>query len=680
MTDTVLNFSTNQSASNLLLSQSDTQTLIDASVLASVPTFSNATNYVAGDKVYYLGIYYVAPVNINLGGGTPLANTTWRQIPTWGSYTTTASSAGTFTMDLYSAEIQRITGTTTHTYTLPVASTLPALGKPFYFINDSTGTVTVNSSGGNLVATILAGQRYFINNILLSGTTAASWTVSSGYETTTTIGALISGSTAKTTLVDADLIPLDDSAASNILKNITWQNLKASIFSYTTTATAAGTTTLTAASTLYQFFTGVTTQTLTLPVTSTLYTGLRYKVVNNSTGLVTVQSSGANSILVLAASTSAEFICILTSGTTAASWQAIYNGTVITSGKKLSATASVTIGGTDGKTASFSNNLTFAGTDGKTVTFNNSITFSGTDSTTMTFPSTSASIARIDAAQSFSGTQTFNNYIQLSEAGGILMDQTLSADGTFSIAIGEVGTLGETLAFGTLIYYKSADSRWWKCDSDSESTSGPVKLGMVCVAGNAGDDCQIMLKGKIRADSLFPTFTVGAPVHVGATAGEVVVAEPTSGFIRVIGYGNTADSLYFNPSNEYYERGTFNGGISFGGGTTGITYTARSCYYEKRKVNVSIRGYILLSSKGSSTGDALITSLPFTTNSSAGNYGCLSQVQTTIVNSGNPSGYINLGATTVNLYQTTLAGTGTTQKDTDFNNTSSIIFSLNYIT
>ena len=45
--------------------------------------------------------------------------------------------------------------------------------------------------------------------------------------------------------------------------------------------------------------------------------------------------------------------------------------------------------------------------DGKTLTANNSVTFAGTDATTMTFPSTSASIARTDAAQTFTGTQTF---------------------------------------------------------------------------------------------------------------------------------------------------------------------------------------------------------------------------------------------------------------------------------
>lgn len=45
--------------------------------------------------------------------------------------------------------------------------------------------------------------------------------------------------------------------------------------------------------------------------------------------------------------------------------------------------------------------------DGKTLTANNSLTLAGTDSTVMTFPSTSASLARTDAAQTFSGLQTF---------------------------------------------------------------------------------------------------------------------------------------------------------------------------------------------------------------------------------------------------------------------------------
>ena len=109
-------------------------------------------------------------------------------------------------------------------------------------------------------------------------------------------------------------------------KTLTLPIIDNPIFGYTTTATAAGTTTLTSASTYQQYFTGTTTQTVTLPVASTLTLGTSYYINNNSTGIVTVQSSGANTVLALPGNMTAIFTCILTSGTTAASWDADYAG------------------------------------------------------------------------------------------------------------------------------------------------------------------------------------------------------------------------------------------------------------------------------------------------------------------------------------------------------------------
>ncbi|HEX8586055.1 MAG TPA: hypothetical protein VF680_16800 [Allosphingosinicella sp.] len=60
---------------------------------------------------------------------------------------------------------------------------------------------------------------------LLSGT-------NSGNETATTIGTLVNGATSKTTPVDADMIPLMDSAASNIIKKLSWANVKATLKTY----------------------------------------------------------------------------------------------------------------------------------------------------------------------------------------------------------------------------------------------------------------------------------------------------------------------------------------------------------------------------------------------------------------------------------------------------------------
>ena len=93
------------------------------------------------------------------------------------------------------------------------------------------------------------------------------------------------------------------------------------LYGYTTTPTAAGTTVLTNTSSQYQLFTGVTTQTITLPVTSTLTTGWTFHIVNASTGNLTVNSSGANLVATVPANMTLMVTCILTSGTTAASWE-----------------------------------------------------------------------------------------------------------------------------------------------------------------------------------------------------------------------------------------------------------------------------------------------------------------------------------------------------------------------
>jgi hypothetical protein len=89
---------------------------------------------------------------------------------------------------------------------------------------------------------------------------------------------------------------------------------------YATTATAAGTTTLVVGSKQVQYFTGSTTQTVVLPVVSTLVLGQMFRIVNNSSGAVTVQSSGANTIIAMNGLSWAEFTVIAITGTGVASW------------------------------------------------------------------------------------------------------------------------------------------------------------------------------------------------------------------------------------------------------------------------------------------------------------------------------------------------------------------------
>jgi hypothetical protein len=124
--------------------------------------------------------------------------------------------------------------------------------------------------------------------------------------------------------------------------------------------------------------------------------------------------------------------------------------------------------------------------------------------------------------------------------------------------ITEEGTGGATaIAFGTLCYLKASDSLWYPAQADVTATSGIVKLGMCVLAGTSA--ATRMLKyGNIRANSLFPSFSPlsGHVYASAAAAGEVTSTAPagTTGFVvRVIGRANTADELFFNPSNDYTE-------------------------------------------------------------------------------------------------------------------------------
>ena len=228
----------------------------------------------------------------------------------------TATAAGTTTLTVASAGIQQFTGTLTQTVTMPVVSTLVA-GQQYTIINSSSGTVTVNSSGGNLVQTVVAGASVLVTCVLNSGTTAASW------ETSYNVG------------VFPLSIPNGGTGVSSVTTSPTasafagWDansNLSANSFisGFATQATAGGTTVLTVASKEIQEFTGTLTQTVTMPVVSTLVAGQQYTIINNSSGAVTVNSSGGNAIQVMAANTTLYIDCILNSGTTAASWNAGY--------------------------------------------------------------------------------------------------------------------------------------------------------------------------------------------------------------------------------------------------------------------------------------------------------------------------------------------------------------------
>ncbi len=285
-------------------------------------------------------------------------------------YATTVTAAATTTLSVSSAYQQYFTGITTQTVVLPVTSTL-VVGQSFLIVNNSSGVVTVQSSGANSIQAMAAATNLIVTCISTSGTTAASWnavysaasgSVSSvsgtsnrisstggtnpvididaayvGQSSITTLGTVSTGTWSGTTVA----INKGGTGVTSVTTAPTassfsgWDassNLSANSFlsAYTTTVTAAGTTTLTVASTYLQYFTGSTTQSVVLPVASTLVLGQTFHIVNKSSGVVTVKSSGSNTVQAMAAGLNMTVTCILTSGTSAASWNVEYGAGTVT--------------------------------------------------------------------------------------------------------------------------------------------------------------------------------------------------------------------------------------------------------------------------------------------------------------------------------------------------------------
>jgi len=92
-------------------------------------------------------------------------------------FTTITSAAGTTTLTRASETKQIVTGSTTQTIVLPDATTMTKeLGRRFFIINKSSGTVTINASGGGLLGTVTGGSQAEIH-LRAAGSAAGTWDV-----------------------------------------------------------------------------------------------------------------------------------------------------------------------------------------------------------------------------------------------------------------------------------------------------------------------------------------------------------------------------------------------------------------------------------------------------------------------------------------------------------------------
>ncbi len=107
-------------------------------------------------------------------------------------------------------------------------------------------------------------------------------------------------------------------------------------------------------------------------------------------------------------------------------------------------------------------------------------------------------------------------------------------------------------AIGDLVYLDSS-ATWQKADADASAATYSSLLGIALSVTASGAAATVLLQGFVYAASPFPTFTIGAPIYMSATAGAVTQTAPvtTDSATRIVGYGVHADKMWFNPSNDW---------------------------------------------------------------------------------------------------------------------------------
>lgn len=144
--------------------------------------------------------------------------------------------------------------------------------------------------------------------------------------------------------------------------------------------------------------------------------------------------------------------------------------------------------------------------------------------------------------------------------------------------------------------------------------------------------------------------------------------------------GDILRPVLYQPRNFVHVEGDWTPTVTFGGGSTGITYTSNVGKYVRIGRLVALSGLLQLSNKGSSTGSAVISGLPFTIGDTTFGFFSSSKVSYNAFTAGvQEVGLQSVLNTTTMIPVKSVTGTNTQMTDADFTNTSTLVMYLNYL-
>jgi hypothetical protein len=236
------------------------------------------------------------------------------------------------------------------------------------------------------------------------------------------------------------------------------------------------------------------------------------------------------------------------------------------------------------------------------------------------------------------------------------------------------GTLTSTASGGTVTSVAATVPAFLSIAGSPITTSGTLAItlsGTALPTANGGTGLTSFTSGGIVYASSTGALTTGSALTFNGTN---LTFGTSNGGITF----NNSSALVNSTLNDY-EVGTWTPGVTFNGNSTGVTYSANNAAtYTKIGNRVYVSGYLILTNKGSSTGAASITGLPFATPNSFGATSAISLYPDAVTYTGTIFGVIARNGSTIDLVQYSVLGVQSSLTDTNFANGTNIAFMACY--